>query len=138
MVSKYHAQPVERDGIRFASRAEARRYEDLRVMQMAGEIQKLVCHPRFALYAPTLREDAEPINQEHPWKWLQLCRGEYGPNCVARRIGYYTADFAYETKDGVPVVEDVKGGNATRTEAYRLRKRIVEAIYGIEIREVHS
>lgn len=33
-------------------------------------------------------------------------------------------------------VHEVKGGKATRTEAYRLRRRLVEAQYGIEIQEV--
>ena len=49
--------------------------------------------------------------------------------------GRYTADFRYMVREFV-VVEDVKGGAATKTEAYRLRKKIVEALYGITITEV--
>lgn len=49
--------------------------------------------------------------------------------------GRYTGDFSYQWGQR-RVIEDVKGGKATRTEAYRLRKRIVEAIYGIKIIEV--
>jgi uncharacterized protein DUF1064 len=44
----------------------------------------------------------------------------------------YFADFTYTTKEGVHVVEDFKG---FRTEVYRLKKRMVEAIYKIKILE---
>ena len=44
----------------------------------------------------------------------------------------YYADFAYSQK-GRYIVEDVKG---VRTDVYRLKKRLVEARYGITITEV--
>ena len=44
----------------------------------------------------------------------------------------YMADFTY-LRNGVLVVEDSKG---MRTPIYRLKKRCVEAQYGITIREV--
>ena len=37
---------------------------------------------------------------------------------------------------GEPVCVDVKGGRATRTEAYRLRRKVFEAIYGLTVTEV--
>lgn len=47
---------------------------------------------------------------------------------------YYKADFRYEdTATGVIVVEDAKG---FRTRDYKLKKALVEALYGIEITEV--
>jgi hypothetical protein len=46
----------------------------------------------------------------------------------------YTADFRYVDASGAVVVEDVKSG-PTKTTAYRLRKRLVETIYGITITE---
>lgn len=52
-----------------------------------------------------------------------------GKNC-----GFYKADFLYTLKDtGAAVVVDVKG---VRTPVYRLKKKLVEAIYGIEITEI--
>ena len=39
--SKYHAQPVEIDGVRFDSQKEARRYSELRLLERAGEIKDL-------------------------------------------------------------------------------------------------
>jgi hypothetical protein len=44
----------------------------------------------------------------------------------------YIADFVYETPDGEVVVEDFKG---VRTEAYRLKKKLMLAVHGIEIFE---
>ena len=35
---KYHAKQVERDGIRFASTKEAKRYETLKLLRAAGEV----------------------------------------------------------------------------------------------------
>jgi hypothetical protein len=55
---------------------------------------------------------------------------------VVTTIGHYTADFQYvDLTTGEIVIEDVKS-SATTTEAYRLRKRLAEAIHGIAIREV--
>lgn len=48
-----------------------------------------------------------------------------------KKIGKYIADFVY-CENGVEVIEDVKG---FRTAVYRFKKKLVEAIYGIEIRE---
>lgn len=142
MANKFGARAVEVDGYRFASKAEAGRYEELRMMQLAGEIKSLVPHPRFALYAPIYadqfnrRDDRPPIDSDEAPAKLKLCDGEYGPRCYAKRIGYYTADFTYETKEGKAIVEDVKGGRATSTTAYRLRKRLVEATYGFTVTEI--
>jgi len=47
------------------------------------------------------------------------------------KLGKYIADFVY-TEDGCEIVEDVKG---VRTAVYRLKKKLVRALYGVEIRE---
>lgn len=47
------------------------------------------------------------------------------------KIGRYVADFRYR-EDGRLVVEDVKG---VKTALYRLKKKLVRALYGIEVRE---
>lgn len=127
MSNKYGAVPKQVDGYKFASGAEARRYEELRLQALAGEITDMTVHPRFPLYAPYIGQF--DVDMEDPRD--ELIFG----SLLVRRIGYYTADFAYHRR-GAAVVEDVKGGRATRTEAYRLRKRLVEATYGITITEV--
>lgn len=52
-----------------------------------------------------------------------------------RRVAMYRADFRYKDNDGRQVVEDVKG---IRTPVYRLKKKLVEALYDIEITEVRN
>ena len=43
--NKYNAIKKEVDGVVFDSTIEARRYGDLKFMQMAGQISNLECHP---------------------------------------------------------------------------------------------
>jgi hypothetical protein len=110
---KYGAIPTTIDGIRFASKKEAGRYLELRLLEKAGEIRGLELQPKFPLLVPV--------------------KGRMG---VYETIGKYIADFRYRAgKDGLLVIEDVKS-TGTKTTVYRLKKRMVEAIYGIEITEV--
>lgn len=46
---KYGNKPTEVDGIRFASKAEARRYSNLKLLERAGEISNLRLQPRYPL-----------------------------------------------------------------------------------------
>jgi len=94
--SKYAAIPTVVDGIRFASKREARRYGELRLLERAGEIASLELQPTFP--------------------------------CVVSgaKVCTYIADFAYTSEAGKRVVEDVKG---VKTPVYRLKKKLVEAIY---------
>lgn len=105
---KYGAKPTWADGIRFASKAEAKRYLDLKLLERAGAISGLEVQPCYPI------EAVNPSN------------GEVTP------VGVYKADFRYLER-GRLVVEDVKG---MRTVVYRLKKRLVEAIYGIQIQEI--
>lgn len=103
------AKPEWRDGIRFASRKEARRYDQLKLRQKAGDLVDLEVQPSFPI------EVISPINGE-----VIAC-------------GVYRADFRYRERCGATVVEDVKG---MLTPIYRLKKKLVEALHGIQIREV--
>jgi hypothetical protein len=49
-----------------------------------------------------------------------------------QECGYYEDDFNYMDR-GARIVEDVKG---MRTDLYRLKRRLVKAIYGIDIVEI--
>jgi hypothetical protein len=116
-MSKYRAEPTTVDGIRFASKKEARHYSELMIRQRLGEIRNLQVHPALPLLI-----DGKPV----------LIRSTGYPN---GRSCKYTADFAYfegETR----VYEEVKGGLGTDTEASRLRRAVAEAIYGIRVRVV--
>jgi Protein of unknown function (DUF1064) len=50
---------------------------------------------------------------------------------VGALVATYVADFSYE-QAGTMVVEDRKG---IRTPAYRLKRRLMRALYGIDILE---
>lgn len=97
---------VEVDGILFDSTKEARRYQDLRLMQKSGQIKELMRQVKFPIYI----------------KDVFICD--------------WVADFTYiyAWHDGwmEKVVEDVKGW---KTEVYKLKKRMVEAEYRIKIKE---
>jgi hypothetical protein len=47
--SKYRAKPVVVDNIRFASQKEAKRYGELKLLQMAGNISDLKLQERFSI-----------------------------------------------------------------------------------------
>ena len=92
------------DGIKFASKAEAKRYGALKMLARANEIEELELQPKFSI----------DINGIH------ICN--------------YSADFRYvDCREGVQVIEDVKG---VKTTVYKLKKRLVEALYGVKITEV--
>jgi hypothetical protein len=108
-MSKYRAQPTEVDGIRFHSKAEARRYSELKMLEKAGEIKELELQPKFPLCA-------------HPRM-----------NGAGVKVCDYVADFRYRKGPrGLLVIEDVKG---MKTPVYRLKKKWFQAQYGIEITE---
>lgn len=97
--NKFNALVRCLDGVNFGSGKELRRWLELQYLQQAGEIHDLVAHPVYPLI----------IN--------------------GRRVGRFTPDSRYVTRAGVITIEEVKGGKATKTEAYSLRKRVFEALY---------
>ena len=63
------------------------------------------------------------------------CQPEYLLEIAGRKIAKYVADFRYVTtaRPVRVVIEDAKG---YKTPVYRLKKKLVEALYGIEVVEV--
>jgi hypothetical protein len=115
--NKYQAHAVRVDGILFDSQREAARYQELKLRQLAGEISQLEVHPGFALIVPQLSGDELPVT-------------------VFQTVGMFHADFKYrDHRTHTWIVEDVKSA-PTKTEAYKLRKKIVEAVHGITITEI--
>ena len=111
--SKYHARKVTVDGITFASRKEAARYQELRLLERAGAISDLRLQERFELI-PSQR-----INGK-----------------VVERPVSYVADFVY-TEDGATVVEDVKGYTKSRAyDVFVIKRKLMLEKHGIQIREV--
>jgi len=107
---KYNAKGEHIDGHWFASQAEAERYHQLLRLTEAGRIERVELQPSFPLH----------VN--------------------GRLIATYRADFRYLVLDETGrsmtvVVEDVKG---MVTDVYVMKKKLVEAIYAIEINEIPS
>ena len=111
--SKFRNKKVHLDGYTFDSQAEAKHYKfTLKPRLEAGEISHLEIHPRI--------------------------RCELN----GRKICDYIADFRYldvsfagpQGQQGMTVVEDVKG---YKTDVYRLKKKLVEAMFpGTKICEI--
>jgi hypothetical protein len=125
---KYGAKPTVVDGHKFPSKKEARRYGELVLLERAGEISGLALQPRFPIVI-----NGEPVRY---------------PSGVALE---YRGDFKYtDTRTNRVVVEDVKGvrktprpvgvkkprHEGTDTDVSRIKRALVAAIYGIEVRVV--
>lgn len=104
--NKYNAKKTTVDGIVFDSIIEGNRYCELKLLQRAGQISDLKWQVPFVLFE----------------------KSEHGRKLV------YKADFTY-MQNGQLVVEDTKS-KATKTQVYKLKKRILAEKYGIVIKEV--
>lgn len=113
--NKYRAKKVEADGQKFDSKAEYRRWQELKLLEAAGEIKDLRRQVEYVL----IPEQREPGNGKKKGKLLER-------KCA------YRADFVYE-KDGETVVEDTKG---VKTKDYIIKRKLMLERYGIRISEV--
>ena len=104
-MSKYHAEKTTVNGITFASRLEAERYQQLLLLEKADEIQALRLQPEFQ------------INMG----WVDPVSGE------KIKSRFYVADFMYVDKnESKVIVEDTKG---METAEFRLKWDLVKSIY---------
>lgn len=110
-MNKYHNKKTVYDGIKFDSLKERNYYVKLKLMQQAGVIWNLELQKKYILQA------GFKFNEK-----------------TIREISYY-ADFVYEDKNGIHVI-DVKGGNVTKTDVYKLKKKLFIKKYEIEIEEI--
>ena len=109
--SKFHNKKTEVDGITFDSKHEAHRWVELKYLERIGEIRDL--------------------KRQYPFELIPAQYDERG-KCVERSVKYI-ADFVYYDRDGNLVVEDAKG---MKTDAYKLKKKMLRHFKGIEIKEV--
>jgi len=104
--SKFRNIKIILDGLKFDSKAESRRYIELKEIQENGGISKLNTQEKFIVIP---KQDGE-------------------------RSCTYIADFTY-IKDGVKVVEDVKS-KATITPQYIIKRKLMLYIHNIKINEI--
>ena len=120
MKNKYHSRKVQRYGMSFDSAKEARRYDELLLLQKAGKIQNLQRQVRFEL-----------IPSQYEEKWYPKLKAYGKGKCLERPV-FYVADFVYK-EDGEQVVEDTKG---FKTKDYIIKRKLMLWKHGIRIREV--
>ncbi len=114
--------------IHFSSKAEAKRYGELKLEEFAGLISDIELQPRFPLNA---------------YRWDMEKAGGFGEGELIK-IGAYVGDFRYVrysygprkdySRNGADVIEDVKGGADTPLSAWK--RKHAEAQYGITIQIV--
>jgi hypothetical protein len=108
-VSKYKNKKITIDGMVFDSRKEYARYRELVLLQRAGQISDLQRQVKYEL-----------IPQ-------QRINGK-----VVERACSYIADFVY-VENKKKIVEDTKG---FRTPEYKIKRKLMLYIHGIQIQEV--
>jgi hypothetical protein len=114
--SKYGNRRVKTAaGVSFDSQSEAKRWAELKLLERAGEIRELTLHPRYDL----------SVNGIH----------------ICDMIPDYSYECLVEGSDGrhrffqtwMKVCEDRKGGTATQTDVFKLKRKLLKAIHNIDI-----
>ena len=101
--SKYHNKKETIDGITFDSKKEAKRYQQLKLLEQAGLIKNLELQKEFPLQ-PSFKKNGKTY----------------------RKISYIADFFYYDNKLKQFVVEDTKG---FRTDVYKIKKKMFEYKY---------
>jgi hypothetical protein len=109
--SKYGNHKVVVDGLKFDSKKEAARWQQLQMLEKAGKIERLERQKSFGL-APAV-----------------ILSGKRKPALK------YCADFVYY-ENGRLVVEDVKSEITRKEPVYRIKRHLMQSVNRIEIREI--
>lgn len=96
----------------FDSRKEEKQFYGLQIMEQLGKIKQLQRQIKIEII-PSFRFGG------HTYRGI-----------------YYVADFTYYDEDGNYVVEDVKSEFTRKLPVYRMKKKLLMYLKGIEIREV--
>ena len=129
MSKYYNVKTRTSDGLVFDSLKEARKWEELLLLQRAGEIVELRRQVEYELI---------PAQYEYYERYSK--KGERlkdGQKLVERKVSY-VADFVYtDAKSGELRVIDVKGykqGGAY--DVFVIKRKLMRAIHGIKVEEV--
>ena len=118
-MAKYYSKKVTRNGITYDSIKEARRHQELLLLERAGAITDLQRQVEFELIPAQREPDRVGV------------RGGKIKGKTIEQAVKYVADFVY-TENGKKVVEDVKG---FKTPEYKIKKKLLLYIHGIRIKE---
>ena len=121
----YNIKTKTSDGNIFDSYKEARRWEQLRLLEKAGKIRELTRQVAYELI-PAQYEPYERYSK----KGVRL---KDGVRLIERRVEY-VADFVYtDAETGENIVEDTKG---VRTKDYIIKRKLMYAVHGIKVHEI--
>lgn len=123
-MNKYRNKKTVVDGITFDSRKEAKRYNELKLLQMGKVISGLELQKPFELI-PAQYEEVETVT---PKKHIKKIKKK-----IVERHVTYIADFCYYDENGNYVVEDTKG---KKTKEYIIKRKLMLYVHGIKIKEV--
>lgn len=127
MASKYgNIKRRTADGILHDSTKEARRWNELKLLERAGAITGLQRQVKYIL-VPKQEVAYERISPK-TGKRLKDGVRTLEQECA------YVADFVYQdAKTGVLIVEDTKG---VKTKEYIIKRKLMLWLYGISIKEL--
>lgn len=101
-VRKFRNTPTIIDGLRFDSKAEGKRWLELRLLERAGEITALERQKPYVLHGAD-----------------------------GSKVAKFIADFDYiDLRNSVRVTEDVKSPATAKLPAFRMKAKLFEAQYG--------
>lgn len=123
MRNKYQAIKTCVGGIEFDSRKEARRYQELLLLERAGVISSLRRQVKYILI-PSQYETLERYGKNGQ-------RLKDGQKLIEKECAYI-ADFVY-IENGNEIVEDTKG---VKTKDYIIKRKLLLWVHGIRIKEV--
>ena len=125
--TKYRNKTVVVDGIAFDSKKEARRFQELSLLEKAGVIRDLQRQVKFVLIPAQYEATGERYTKGKK-------KGCMKPGKLLERECAYIADFVYtDIENARKVVEDTKG---FRTEKYIIKRKLMLYVHGIEVKEV--
>lgn len=108
--NKYGNRKVVADGYVFDSQLEYTRYQQLKIFEAAGEIFCLRVHPKYVILGG-----------------VRLASGKKQAQIT------WSADFEYLDSANKCIVEDVKSPATAKKDSFRVRVKMFQARYGIEV-----
>jgi Protein of unknown function (DUF1064) len=110
-MSKHKNKKCVIDDIKFDSLGEAARYQELKLLQRAGEIGNLTVHPSYIL-APSVK---------------------FAGALRAKPALKYIADFEY-WEGGKWIVEDFKSPATAKLAAFQIKRHLMLHIHKIDVK----
>lgn len=119
-MSKYKNKKTEVDGILFDSMKESTRYLYLKAQQIAGEIYELECQPVFKYMSDDNKKCLFKYIADFRYKYLTEGNDYDNDGNIC---SWYTNE----------IVEDVKSPMTAKLPVFRLKKKLIEDRFKIEI-----